>query len=151
VAACGIAPNRLVFAEKLPLAQHLARLHHADLFLDTWPYGAHTTASDALWAGVPVLTCPGPMLASRVAGSQLTTLGLPELIAQDPTDYADRARRLATDRAALAAVKAKLRQARDGSDLFSGAAAARKLEAAFAAIWHRHANGLPPATIDLAK
>ncbi|HTO80854.1 MAG TPA: tetratricopeptide repeat protein [Methylomirabilota bacterium] len=151
VAACGIAPHRLVFAEKLPLAEHLARLRHADIFLDTWPYGAHTTASDALWAGVPVLTWPGRTFASRVAGSLLRDLGLDELIAASPDAYVEKARHLAADATAMAALKARVRQARDAGDLFSGEAAARKLEAAFLAMWKRRADGLPPATIDLSQ
>jgi predicted O-linked N-acetylglucosamine transferase (SPINDLY family) len=149
--ACGIAAERLVFADRRPLPQHLARLRHADLFLDTWPYGAHTTASDALWAGLPVLTWPGAGFAARVAGSLLRTLGLDELIADDPEDYIQRAARLARDRGALAAVKTRLREAHDQNDLFKGAAAARRLEAAFTAVWQRHASGLAPATIDLSQ
>jgi predicted O-linked N-acetylglucosamine transferase (SPINDLY family) len=149
--ACGIAAERLVFADRRPLPEHLARLRHADLFLDTWPYGAHTTASDALWAGLPVLTWPGAGFAARVAGSLLTVLGLGELIAGSPADYVERALRLARDREAVAALKARVRQARDRSDLFSGAAAARKLEQAYAAIWERHAGGLAPASIDLSQ
>jgi predicted O-linked N-acetylglucosamine transferase (SPINDLY family) len=149
--ACGIAAERLVFADRRPLPEHLARLRHADLFLDTWPYGAHTTASDALWAGLPVLTWPGAGFTSRVAGSLLTVLGLGELIANGPADYVERALRLARDREAAAALKARVQQARDRSDLFSGAAAARKLETAYAAIWERHASGLAPATIDLSR
>ena len=149
--ACGIAAERLVFADRRPLPEHLARLRHADLFLDTWPYGAHTTASDALWAGLPVLTWPGAGFAARVAGSLLTVLGLGELIAGSPADYVERALRLARDREATAALKARVRQARDRSDLFSGAAAARKLETAYAAIWERHAGGLAPTTIDLSR
>jgi protein O-GlcNAc transferase len=151
VAACGIAPHRLVFAEKLPLAEHLARLRHADLFLDTWPYGAHTTASDALWAGVPVLTWPGRTFASRVAGSLLYELGIDELIADGRDEYVEKARHLAVDDSAMGALKARVRQARDASDLFSGEAAARKLEAAFLAMWERRTRGLPPATIDLSQ
>jgi predicted O-linked N-acetylglucosamine transferase (SPINDLY family) len=149
--ACGIAGERLIFADRRPLAQHLARLRHADLFLDTWPYGAHTTASDALWAGLPVLTWPGAGFAARVAGSLLRTLDLDELIAADAPDYVERALRLARSREALAAVKTRVREARDRSDLFNGAVAAGKLEAAFTAIWQRHAAGLAPATIDLSQ
>jgi predicted O-linked N-acetylglucosamine transferase (SPINDLY family) len=149
--ACGIAAERLVFADRRPLPQHLARLRHADLFLDTWPYGAHTTASDALWAGLPVLTWPGAGFAARVAGSLLTVLGLDELIAEGPADYIERASRLARDRAAMATLKERVHQARDGSDLFSGGTAARKLETAYTAIWERHAGGLAPATIDLSR
>ena len=149
--ACSIAAERLIFADRRPLTQHLARLRHADLFLDTWPYGGHTTASDALWAGLPVLTWPGAGFAARVAGSLLHTLGLGELIAGGPEDYVDRALRLAKNPEAMAATMARVRRARDGSQLFRGAAAARKLEAAFTAIWQRHARGLAPATIDLSQ
>jgi predicted O-linked N-acetylglucosamine transferase (SPINDLY family) len=149
--ACGIAAERLVFADRRPLPEHLARLSHGDLFLDTWPYGAHTTASDALWAGLPVLTWPGAGFASRVAGSLLTVLGLRELIADSPADYVERALRLARNRDAMAGLKVRVRQARDRSDLFSGDANARKLEQAYAAIWERHVSGLAPATIDLSR
>jgi predicted O-linked N-acetylglucosamine transferase (SPINDLY family) len=85
--ARGIAPDRLIFAGKLPQAEHLARLRHADLFLDSFNVNAHTTASDALWAGLPLVTLAGRQFAARVGASLLTAIGLPELIATDEEQY----------------------------------------------------------------
>ncbi len=130
-AEAGIEPQRLVFARPAPHADHLARQALADLVLDTWPYGAHTTASDALRMGVPVLTLPGAGFASRVGASLLTALDLPELIAPDVEAYVAAAVRLAADRAALGALKARLGGALRTSPVFDPAAFARSLEAAF--------------------
>jgi len=130
----GVKPDRLVFAPKLPLAEHLARHRHADLFLDTFPYGAHTTASDALWAGVPVLTRAGQGFASRVAGSLLHTIGLPELVTDDIDAYEALAFALATDPDRLRALRQRLARNRETSPLFDGVRFARKLEAAFLAM-----------------
>lgn len=153
-AAHGVAPDRLIFAERLPRDAHLARLQHIDLFLDSGPYGAHTTASDALRAGVPVLTCPGRSFASRVAASLLTTLGVTELIAGDAGAYHAQAVRLATDASALAAVRARLRAAAAVSPLYDPARFCRALEAAFAAMIARSRAGQLPGdlvvTADLA-
>jgi predicted O-linked N-acetylglucosamine transferase (SPINDLY family) len=129
--AAGISPDRLVFADKRPLDQHLARIQLADLFLDTWPCNAHTTASDALWAGIPVVTFAGRTFASRVAGSLLAALGMTELIAGDVATYEKLALRLALDAPARARMKSRLLRARETGDLFSGEKAARKLESAF--------------------
>jgi predicted O-linked N-acetylglucosamine transferase (SPINDLY family) len=129
--AVGVDPERLVFAARRPLDQHLARLGHADLFLDTWPCNAHTTASDALWAGVPVITLAGRTFAQRVAGSLLTALGLQELITETVEGYYCLARRLALDDLARRDVKARLDTARPERDLFNGHSAAWKLETAF--------------------
>src|SRR5205814_3329585 len=96
-AARGVDPERLIFATRLPVAEHLARHRLADLFLDTLPYNAHTTASDALWAGLPVLTCRGSAFAARVAASLLGAVGLPELVTDNPADYESLALRLAFD------------------------------------------------------
>jgi predicted O-linked N-acetylglucosamine transferase (SPINDLY family) len=126
-----VDPRRLVFAPKLPLAEHLARHRHADLFLDTFPYSAHTTASDALWAGVPVLTRVGQGFASRVAGSLLQTIGLPELITDDIEAYEALAYALATDPGRLGALRERLARNRETSPLFDGALFARNLEAAY--------------------
>jgi predicted O-linked N-acetylglucosamine transferase (SPINDLY family) len=109
----------------------------ADLVLDTWPYGAHTTASDALRIAIPVLTLPGRSFASRVGASLLTALSLPELIAGDVAAYVAKAVDLATDRAALEALKAKLEQALQTSAVFDPAAFARSLEAALAGLVRR--------------
>ena len=118
--ARGVAADRLVFAPRLPAAEHLARHRLADLFLDTFPYNAHTTASDALWAGCPLLTIAGETFASRVAGSLLTTLGLPELITTGLDDYEALALRLATDTKQLADLRARLQANRATSALFNG-------------------------------
>lgn len=117
-ASRGIAEARLIFMPKLPHADYLARFAHVDLFLDTAPYGAHTTASDALWAGCPVLTCPGETFASRVAGSLLNTLGLPELIADSEDDYCRRAIHLINTPMRLTRLRERLAEARKQSALF---------------------------------
>ncbi|MGL6042377.1 MAG: tetratricopeptide repeat protein, partial [Sandaracinobacteroides sp.] len=113
---------------------HLARLALADLFLDTGPYGAHTSASDALRAGVPVLTCPGRSFASRVGASLLTAAGLPDLIVENRAAYVGEAVRLGRDPAALAALKARLQTTLPDSALFDPVRFARGLEAAFEAV-----------------
>src|SRR6185369_6338469 len=104
----GVDPARLIFAPRLPSAAHLARHRLADLFLDTLPYNAHTTASDALWAGLPLLTCLGAGFDGRVAASLLETIGLPELVTHSIEDYESLALGLARDPARLAALKTKL-------------------------------------------
>lgn len=114
----GVDPDRLVFMPKLAHDDYLRRFALVDLFLDTAPYGAHTTASDALWAGCPVLTRPGDTFASRVAGSLLHTLGLPELIAEDDADYLARATHWMHDPASLREIRRKLEQARANSACF---------------------------------
>jgi predicted O-linked N-acetylglucosamine transferase (SPINDLY family)/SAM-dependent methyltransferase len=130
-AARGIDSGRLVFAPKMELPQHLARHAQADLFLDTLPVNAHTTASDALWAGLPVLTCAGKSFASRVAGSLLHAVGLPELATESLADYETLALRLAQNPAALAALRKRLEQNRNTAPLFNIARYTRDLEAAF--------------------
>ena len=129
--ARGIDPARLVFAGRMPSADHMARHRHADLFLDTFRVNAHTTASDALWMGVPVLTMPGESFVARVAGSMLETLGMPELIAADPAAYESRALEIATNPGELAALKAKLAERRLSSPLFDSVRYARDLEALY--------------------
>ena len=116
--AAGVDPARLVFMAKLPHAQYLARYALADLFLDTHPYNAHTTASDALWAGCPVLTCPGDTFAARVAGSLNHHLGLHAMNVADDAAFIARATALGNDPAALALLRAQLAEARAGSGLF---------------------------------
>jgi protein O-GlcNAc transferase len=134
-AARGIAPERLVFAQRARKDLHLARHRHADLFLDTLFYNAHTTASDALWAGVPVVTAPGRPFPSRVAASLLDAVGLPELICDDLDAYEALALKLATDRGALAEIKAKLEANRLSAPLFDTDGFVRDLENAYQAIW----------------
>ncbi len=148
--ARGIAPERLVFAPRTGLAEHLARHRLADLFLDTLPYNAHTTASDALWAGLPVVTCQGRTFAGRVAGSLLTAVGLPELITRDLGEYEALALRLAREPEALSAVKAKLARNRDSCPLFDVERFRRHLEAAYETMWGRAQRGEAPAGFAVA-
>ena len=132
--AAGISPDRLVFAPRLALRDHLARHRLADLFLDTLPYNAHTTASDALWVGLPVLTCLGTSFAGRVAASLLTAVGMPELITRSLADYEELALALAADPARLAGLKAKLAANRATALLFDSTRFARAIEAVYEAI-----------------
>jgi predicted O-linked N-acetylglucosamine transferase (SPINDLY family) len=140
----GIAPERLVFGPSLPMGEYLARYRSADLFLDTLPYNAGTTASDALWAGLPVLTLPGESFASRMAASLLTAAGLPELIARGRADYERWAVELATDAPRLEALKRKLAANRGGCALFDTATFARNLESLYEQMYQRHLSGLAP-------
>lgn len=143
----GIEPERLVFAKHAPLTEHLARYRHADLFLDTLYYNAHTTASDALWAGLPVLTRPGETFASRVAASLLTAVGMTELITHSLPAYEAVALELAHDAARLSALKSKLMANRGTQPLFDACLFAKHLEQAYEQMWRRQQDGLPPADI----
>ena len=149
-AAYGIDAQRLAFAPRVPTAEHLARHACADLVLDTLPYNAHTTASDALWMGVPVLTLPGRAFAARVAASLLHALHLPELVCASAAEYEARAIGLARDAGALRALRQKLaaNRLRAGGP-FDTAGTARALEAAYAAMAQQHRGGMPPADITL--
>ena len=148
-AARGVDPARLVFAPLVPHGEHMARIGAADLLLDTRPYNAHTTASDALWRGVPVLTCPGDTFASRVAASQLMAVGMPELIASSMAEYEAMAVRLARNPAELAALRQKVARNRATCALFDTPAFTRALERALERMWELYAAGQPPAQIDL--
>jgi protein O-GlcNAc transferase len=116
----------------------------ADLFLDTLPYNAHTTANDALWAGLPLVTCAGTTFPGRVAASLLRAAGLPELIAGSLPEYEALALQLAQDRDRLASLKARLERNRATCVLFDAARFARHIEAAYAAMWERSQRGEPP-------
>ena len=147
----GIDPRRLVFADRWPsAAEHLARHRAAGLFLDTAPYNAHATAIDALWAGLPVLTCPGEAFAGRVAASLLRAVDLPELIAASATEYEDLAVNLATDTNLLEGVRQKLVCNRASAPLFDTARFTRNLESAYARVHARNQAGLPPEHIHLS-
>ena len=135
----------------MELAEHLARHRLADLFLDTFPYNAHTTASDALWTGLPVLTCLGDTFAGRVAASLLNAIGLRELIVQEPREYEALALRLAMNPAELAAIRAKLTVNRDTQPLFDTARFARNIESAYGAMLARQEAGLPADHIALGE
>jgi protein O-GlcNAc transferase len=142
--ARGVAPERLVFAPPVPMPRHLARHRLADLFLDTLPYNAHTTASDALWMGCPVLTVSGQPFASRVAGSLLRTIGLPELMKTSLQEYEEMALRLAREPDLLADLRARLQANRRTSRLFDGGQFARSLEQAYLTMWEIYASGQSP-------
>jgi protein O-GlcNAc transferase len=143
-AAREIDPDRLVFAPRLSSPEHLARHRLADLFLDTLPYNAHTTASDALWAGLPVLTCAGETFAGRVAASLLHAAGLPELVTHFLASYEAMGLRLAREREFLRGLRDKLLGNRLSAPVFDIAGYTRAYEAALAEMWERWANGLDP-------
>jgi predicted O-linked N-acetylglucosamine transferase (SPINDLY family) len=139
----GIDPNRLIFGGRLSRPEYLARYLVADLFLDTLPYNAGTTASDALWAGLPVLTVMGKAFAGRVAASVLQAAGLPELITRTSCEYEDKAVELATDPSLLARIRLRLEQNRRTTPLFDTPSFARSLETAYRIIDERRLTGLP--------
>jgi protein O-GlcNAc transferase len=143
-AARGIAPARLIFAQWLPSEQHLARHRLADIFLDTLPYNAHTTASDALWTGLPLITCMGNTFAGRVGASLLHAIGLDELITKTLAEYEALARRLAGAPQDLRSIQKKLRENRLTYPLFATKRFARHIEAAYVHMWEQMARGLPP-------
>jgi hypothetical protein len=146
-AALDVDEKRLVFAGRMANAAHLARYRLADLFLDTAPYGAHTTASDALWMGVPVLTCPGNSFAARVCGSLVRAAGIPGMICTDWDEYRTKAIALATDGSQLAAIRQKLRVARDECVLFDTPRLVRSLEYLFEAMWADYRAGRQPVPV----
>lgn len=144
-----IDPARLIFAGRMASELHLARHKHADLFLDTLPINAHTTASDALWTGLPVLTCTGEAFAARVASSLLHAAGLPELVTRNYEDYESLALKLASDAGLLAQLKRRLEDERLRCDLFNTEKTTRNLEAAFRAMHARRQSALTPEDINI--
>jgi protein O-GlcNAc transferase len=144
-AGAAVDPGRLVFAPFRPLATHLERIGHADLFLDSFPCTAHTTASDALWAGLPLLTRKGETFASRVAASLLVAVGLPELAVESVADYKATALALAADPARLQSLRARLTAATTSSALFDTPAYVSGLEDVYRRMHGRQLAGLPPA------
>ena len=147
----GIDPARLVFAPKLPLPEHLARHQHADLFLDTPYYNAHTTASDALWAGLPVLTVQGTTFAGRVGGSLLSALNLPEMIAPDLNAYEARALEIANNPNLANDLRTRLQSAIATAPLFDTPEFVRNIESAYKIIFERWRQGLAPDHIRVAR
>jgi predicted O-linked N-acetylglucosamine transferase (SPINDLY family) len=143
----GVEARQIVFGERVGLAEYLARFRTMDLFLDTLPYNAGTTASDALWAGLPVLTCCGQTFAGRIASSLLTTIDLPELIVATMAEYEELAVRLAANSGQLEQIKQKLSQNRLNAPLFNPALFTKHLESAFTQIFERHHAGLFPDRI----
>ena len=147
----GVNSSRLIFASRAPYPTYLAQYRLADLFLDTFPFNAGTTASDALWAGLPLLTCAGDAFSSRMAGSLLTTLGLLELIAESVSDYEARAIDLATKPNLLASIKQKLAANITRSPLFKAEIFTHNIEAAYTAAHERVRKRLPPSDIDASN
>ncbi|WP_291686561.1 tetratricopeptide repeat protein, partial [Bradyrhizobium sp.] len=145
----GVEAGRLIFAPIVSSAEHLGRHRHADLFLDTLPCNAHTTASDALWAGLPVLTCSGETFAGRVAGSLLTAIGMPELVTGSLEDYARTALALARDPGRLSTLRQKLAANRDASALFDLPKSTANIEAAYARMWQTWLSGGKPAAFSI--
>jgi protein O-GlcNAc transferase len=145
----GVAASRLVFAPRMNPEDHVARQMLADLFLDTLPYNAHTTASDALWVGLPVLTCLGSTFAGRVAASLLHAVGLPELVTHSFEEYEIAALRLARSPGLLASVKAKLTRNRKTCALFDTARFVRHIEAAYTSMWERYQGGHAAASFEI--
>ena len=146
----GVSPERLIFAPKVPTDQYLARQRCADLFLDSLPYNAHTTTSDALWVGLPVLTCMGQAFASRVAASLLRAVELPELITKDGDAFEARAIELARDPAQLQALRKRLGENRLRAPLFDIERLARAIEDAYLQVHARREAGHPPASLRIA-
>jgi predicted O-linked N-acetylglucosamine transferase (SPINDLY family) len=146
----GVSPDRLIFAPKVPTDQYLARQRCADLFLDSLPYNAHTTTSDALWVGLPVLTCMGQAFASRVAASLLRAVELPELITEDGDAFEARAIELARDPVQLKALRKRLEENRLHAPLFDIERLARAIEDAYLQVHARREAGHPPASLRIA-
>jgi predicted O-linked N-acetylglucosamine transferase (SPINDLY family) len=147
----GIRAERLVFGARLPAPEYLARYRAADLFLDTLPYNAGTTASDALWAGLPVLTCRGTSFAGALAASLLRAIELPELIASCEEEYEELAVALASDPARLADLKRRLAQNRLTTPLFDSRGFVRHVEAAYQRIYERYQADLPLEPIEINR
>jgi len=142
----GVDPGRLIFAPPTNYANYLARYQIADLFLDNLPFNAGATASDALWAGLPLLTCSGDAFASRMAASLLNAIGLPELVTHSLEDYEALALKLATDAPLLAEIRAKLARNRTTCPLFDTDRFRRHIESAYVTMWERYQRGEPPAS-----
>lgn len=137
----GVSPDRIIFADKMANPDHLARYPLADLFLDSLPYGAHTTAADSLWMNVPILTLPGRSFAARVCASLVTAAGVPELIVSSSDDYVARAVELAQNPQQMAAIKAKLAAGRDTCLLFDTPRLVRGLEDLYRQMWSDFKRG----------
>lgn len=147
----GVDPSRLVFTERLSMEDHLARHRLADLFLDTFAYNAHATASDALWAGLPVLTMAGEGFAARVGASMLNTLGLPELVTTSAEEYEQLALELATSQERLDRIKTELAERRLSAPLFDSHRFTRQIEHGYELAFQRYLAGQLPDTIDVSE
>ena len=145
----GVDSGRLIFAERMPLSEHLARHKVADLFIDTFPYTAHTTCSDALWAGLPVLTLVGESFASRVASSLLNAISLPELITNTEKEYEDLAVELATNPKRLEKIKDKLQKNRLTKPLFNSDLYTKNIETAYTIMQEKYLKNSPVENIEI--
>ena len=144
-----VNPDRIKFAQDMEMSEHLARHKAADLFIDTFPYNAHTTASDALWAGLPVLTLMGESFASRVAGSLLNAIDLPELITHTKKEYEDKAIELANNKSLLNEIRNKLNKNRLIKPLFNTKLFTKNLEKAYLMIYEKYINNKKPENIEI--
>jgi predicted O-linked N-acetylglucosamine transferase (SPINDLY family) len=145
----GIDPSRLVFAPVVQPSAHLERHRHADLFLDTVPCNAHTTASDALWCGLPVLTCAGDTFAGRVAGSLLKAIGLPDLVTSSLGDYERVAAELIDSPGRLIALRGKIERERHVIPLFDVPKSVTAIERAYDRMWQRWLAEEPPIAFSI--
>ena len=145
----GVTKERIIFAQPLPIAEHLARYQLADLFIDTFWYGAHTTGLDALWQGLPVLYCEGEVSTSRVGASYMKVLEMPELVTQNFEEYQEKAIYYGTHPLALKALKQKLKEQKESTLLFNTPLTVKHIEAAYQHMWQRYQDGLPPETFDV--
>jgi predicted O-linked N-acetylglucosamine transferase (SPINDLY family) len=146
-----VDPSRLIFAHFVAHDEHLARYQLADLFLDTYWHNAHTTAADALWQGLPVITCAGEVISSRLAASLLNALEMSELITSTFDDYEALAIYYATHRQAREAMREKLKFKRYTAPLFDTVRTTRNLERAYKMMWQRYCDGLPPANMQVIE
>tara|TARA_B100001248_G_scaffold191881_1_gene147073 strand:- start:88 stop:2061 length:1974 start_codon:yes stop_codon:yes gene_type:complete len=144
-----IDPKRIIFGTKVPITEHLARIKFADLFLDTFPYNAHTSCSDSIWAGLPILTLEGDSFQSRVASSLLKTTGLNELISKNEKEYVDKAVHIAKNKEYLNQLKNKLLTSKDSNPLFDSKSFAHNIEKAFNIVFEKHINEKDPEDIYL--
>jgi predicted O-linked N-acetylglucosamine transferase (SPINDLY family) len=149
-AYAGLDPQRIIFAPLVPEAEHLQRVSFADCFLDSFPCNAHTTASDAVWAGVPLITRSGKTFASRVAGSILTTIGLPELIVEDDAAYEALALRVYNDRAYLADLKRRVEEGVQNGPLYNAELYARHFEQVLSAVYEVYHKGGSPDDLSVS-
>jgi predicted O-linked N-acetylglucosamine transferase (SPINDLY family) len=147
----GVDSTRLIFASRVPYSEYLARYRLADLFLDTYPFNGGTTASDALWVGLPLITCSGEAFAARMAGSLLRAIGMPELITESTTDYEALALKLARDPDLMTSTKIKLAQNRSNCPLLDAQRFTRHIEAAYTAVYERYQADLSPDHIYLPQ
>ena len=145
----GISEDRIIFAKRVSMEEHLARHKAADLFIDTYPYGAHTTCSDALWAGLPVATLVGETFASRVAGSILSAINMKELITYTEKEYENLIIDLATDSRKLKQIKIKLSKNKYTEPLFDTKLYTRNIESSYSKIYENHLNNLPLDNIEI--